>query len=668
MHSGLSTSYRFGRIEVNPTTRQVIADGQPLSLGARAFDVLLALIERRERLVTKDELLELVWPGMVVEENNLQVQISTLRKLLGSEAIATIAGRGYQFTSAVQETGATDPKSIAVLPFTNMSDDKANAYFADGLQEDLLTQLAMLGELKVVSRTSVAEYRDTRKNVRQIGTELAVASLVEGSVRRAGDRVRVTAQLIDARSDKHLWGNSYDRELKDIFAIQSEIANEIARALKVTLSPLEQARLNRRPTENLLAYELFLRNQELLARAGTWRGLYLGERIRLVTRAVELDPAFALAWARLASECAYMYFEEQEDETLLARAKHAINQALALAPQDADIRSEAGNFHYYAECDYARAAQYFEDLLRLAPNHVETLLKLSFVRRRQGRWLDANALLERALAIDGRHVSALEELRHNFIRFRHFDEALAVQRRIAELRPSDSDARCYLHTLEYLKTGSFAAYDAWRAVQPAGLERSSYEVWTTDLWRAQAHRDFDAVLRLLDAPPTPELLDVEFPDEVRAIVLLENGQRSEACQLARSSLHKTEPEWKRLPTNYLFASRTILNRALLGERETAISDYRLLSENAYVRRKMLWGESHLSELEIYMYALLGDREQALRALAAQLTRPGISPKHWRCDIFAISLWGDPAFETLMNDPANNAPLPITNDASAASAA
>ena len=272
--------------------------------------------------------------------------------------------------TAKRDAMAPDTKSIAVLPFVNMSEDKSTGYFADGVHEDLLTQLALLGDLKVVSRTSVMEYRDSKKNLRQIGSELGVASLVEGSVRRAGNQVRVTAQLIDGRTDKHLWAKSYDRELKDIFAIQSELASEIAKALKVSLAPQEQTRLAKRSTDNLEAYELFLQHQELFNRsAGTVRiaGTTM-ERIALLKRAVELDPKFALAWARLAAERSRAHASGIDRHSAMqTQAREALARAKALAPTDVQVEIEAGTVYQFALNDPVRAAESFENVLKLAP-------------------------------------------------------------------------------------------------------------------------------------------------------------------------------------------------------------------------------------------------------------------------------------------------------------
>ncbi|MGQ0652456.1 MAG: adenylate/guanylate cyclase domain-containing protein, partial [Betaproteobacteria bacterium] len=403
---------------------------------------------------------------------------------------------------------AVDARSIAVLPFVNMSDEKDASYFAEGVQEDLLTQLALLGELKVISRTSAAEYRGSAKNVRQIGGELGAAAIVQGSVRRAGSRVRVSVQLIDARSDKHLWAASFDREVKDIFAIQSELATEIARALRVSLTPDDAARMARKPTENLEAYELFLRQQELAIRSVSSVSSAthaLAERIALLSRAVELDPRFALAWARLGAEHARAYFYSLDASAArLALARRAIERALAAAPHDLEVRIEAGNVHYYGDRDYARAAQYFEALVRNAPNHITALTQLALVRRRQGQWLDSTNLLQRVVAIDARYMPALTTLLENLLSFRHFDEAIALQRRLVAMQPGNLDAACTLHELDWLKSGSFAGYDAWRATLPPAPERLSARVWGMDLARAAAQRDFDAMLRQLELAPSDQ--------------------------------------------------------------------------------------------------------------------------------------------------------------------
>jgi TolB-like protein/class 3 adenylate cyclase/Tfp pilus assembly protein PilF len=580
-------------------------------------------------------------------------------------AVALVAAGGWWSWSKREPAGqaaAADMRSIAVLPFASMSEDKSNAHFADGMQEDLLTHLAQLGELKVVSRTSVAEYRNTRKNLRQVGAELGVASIVEGSVRSSGGRVRVSVQLLDARTDKHLWAQSYDRELRDIFAIQSELAGEIAKALKVSLTPVDQARLARPPTESLQAYELMRRFEEVqsVVTSGSNQATSLMDKITLLSRATELDPNFALAWARLAEEHARarFWFVDPSDARL-QMAQRAIDRALALAPDDITVRTLAGSVYYYGYRDFERAARYFEDLLRIVPHHVETLNRLAWVRRRQGRLPEAIALLERALEIDARNVAALSNLAAEFTSFRDFDRALAVQRRILEMRPGDTDAQAGLHEIEILKTGSFVAYDRWRATVPAGAERTQ-RVALLDARRAWANRDFDGVSRAgLGMPSEPTILDYEGLPHV----LLAKGERSQAREAARLLIREDTKELNSQPANPKRLIRIAFAHAILGERDAALARFREAWAIIYRRPDLLDGDELLAK-KSYVHALLGERKEVLAFLRERARRPLFayfrSPSSWKTNPFYMSLWDDPDFQALVNDPANNAPIPIAN--------
>ena len=916
----MSPTYRFGRFELIPATRQLLADGGAVTLGARAFDVLLALVEKRERLVTKDELLKLAWPGLVVEEGNLQVQISALRKVLGPQAIATISGKGYRFSarleddpppaverpadaperrkesrpwlvpsqsegprlaavvftdvvgysarmqkdeagtiglvkgdfermrvlcgkhggealntmgdglllcfpSALQavscalqiqrefgarkqsdpsalehrigvhlgdvfhldtgdvagdginiasrleskappggiclsqtvydtvkgklpmrstflgpanfkniaepvpiwqvtpedvpgtartderpeaakshtsaETARTPPpaptsarremrpriwvagaavvlavlgvsaswyftrpqaptdKSIAVLPFANMSEDKGMAYFADGVHDDLLTQLALLGELKVVSRTSVTEYRNSGKNIRQIASELGVVSLVEGSVRRAGDRVRVSAQLIDARNDKHLWAQTYDRELKDIFAIQSELATEIAKALKGSLSPAEEKRLARRPTENLAAYDLYQKYQDLERRAmAVWAEEKLDERIDLLERVVELDPRFALAWARLATEHARKHFWDRDmTKTSLAKAQKAVDRALALASDDLAVRAEVGNFNYYGLQDFERAAAYFEDLLRVAPNNVTVLTQLSWVKRRLGRWPESNALLERALAVDPRNPDALRTLRENFETFRHWDEAIALQRKLAQVQPDNVDEEARIRLLEWNQSGSPRTFIVWRKTIPEKVNRESFWIWFLDLRVALSEGDAGTALGLVGvAPKGPE---TDFARTWRAMLLLAKGEKERAHELARSSLREAEAVLAKHPDDGWALWKAEHNHAILGEREAAWGAFRRRHAK-HVSRHDVLDTVQLATERITLHAIMGNRDSAFQAVEHLLTRQNFVGGSACPEMYLFPVRNDPRIQALLKDPANNAPLPIVN--------
>jgi len=560
-----------------------------------------------------------------------------------------------------------DSKSIAVLPFTNMSDNKENAYFADGMQEELLTQLALLSELKVVSRTSVMDYRDTKKNVRQIGTELGVRTLVEGSVRRAEDVVRVTVQLIDAGSDKHLWAQSYERKLKDIFAIQNELATEIARALKVSLTPSDHARLAKKPTESLAAYDLLLRHQELVNRfKGTVRSVSaVNERITLLSKAVELDPTFALAWARLGADHARAYyFGIDRSPSRLIQAKQAIERAQALAPDDIEVQIEEGTSYQYGSNDYRRAAQTFENVLRIAPNNVDARLQLAFVRRSELNWAEYAAQLEKVLAIDVRNVDALSSYALLLWNFRKFDRALAVQQQLINIRPDDLDLQARYQRIEHWKSGSWDSFDKWRSTLPPGVERTLFRVWILDLDRAIAGRDLDGALRLLDAAPQEFLQLNEWQDLnvslIRALIFRMKGDRSRAIETARTVLGQATAKLRGRTDDPELLYLSYFSHAILGQRDAALAEHRRAHTLALASKDRLRADNIDKELAS-LHALVGDREQALQEISRRLKLPGSLASWYRIDPTFVSLWDDPKFLAIVNDPANNAPLSFYNE-------
>jgi TolB-like protein len=304
----------FGRWRLMPGSRRLLAGEVPIPLGGRAFDLLLALAEARGALVTKDELLRRVWPSTVVEENNLQVQVSALRRVFGEDAarlIATVPGRGYRLTGAVQTpapavaisaepVNSPPPSSrpmLVVLPFANMTGDAEQEYFADGITEDLTTALSHLRWFAVIARNSAFTYKGRAVDVRQVGRELEAGYVLEGSVRKAGARVRITAQLCEADSGRHVWAERFDGDLADIFDLQDRVTEAVAGAIEPSLQLAEAERARSRPTESLGAYDLYLR-----ALPHRWFGTRKasGEALRLLRRALALDRGFAAAMGALA--------------------------------------------------------------------------------------------------------------------------------------------------------------------------------------------------------------------------------------------------------------------------------------------------------------------------------------------------------------------------------
>src|SRR6267378_566784 len=436
-----SSSYRFGTFELQPNERRLLAGGEPVVLGPRAFDLLIALVERPGQLVTKEELLDCVWPKLVVEENNLQVQVSALRKILGQEAIATIPGRGYRFTVTLTASNAPlktllapidqNLPSIAVLPFVNMSDDAANEYFADGIAEELINVLSKIRGLRVASHTSAFSFKASKVDIATVAQKLNVATILEGSVRKAGRRVRITVQLVQVATDSHLWSETYDRELEDIFAVQDDIAQSVVKELRTALlgekrdssasaavnAEVQAAAKGR--GENAEAYRLYLQGQFFVAQR-TQASLATG--IEYFRQAVGLDPEYALAWAALASA--------------------------------QSIAAGAGWTSYGEGHRHAREAA--ERALELAPGNAGVVLRAAFVPGFLGRLDESIALCRRVIVLDPLNVQGHRHLGRFSLLAGFLDQAEAALKEALNLNPQGG-LGTYEHLGEvYLVQGRFA--------------------------------------------------------------------------------------------------------------------------------------------------------------------------------------------------------------------
>src|SRR5256884_8517538 len=284
-------------------------------------------------------------------------------------------------------------KSIAVLPFENLSDEKGNAYFADGIQDDILTNLSKIGDLKVISRMSVMSYRgDGVRNAREIGKALGVAALLEGSVRRIGNRVRVNVQLINADNDEHIWAEDYNRELTDVFAIQTDLAQKIVYTLQAKLSPNEKARLDRRPTQDPNAYLLFVQAHDYANRADMFRDTSLKAE-PLFEQAIKLDPNFSLAYAGLSMLESWVYHSFDPLPARREKARLNADEALRLQPDLPEGHLALGFSYYYGDRDYQRALGEFEIAKRGLPNEAQAYMAIGAIQRRQGKWIESTANL-----------------------------------------------------------------------------------------------------------------------------------------------------------------------------------------------------------------------------------------------------------------------------------
>ena len=336
-------------------------------------------------------------------------------------------------------------KSIAVLPFENLSEEKANAFFADGVQDEILTHLAKIADLKVISRTSVMQYKTgIARNLREIGKQLGVAHVLEGSVQRAGGKVRVNAQLIDARSDAHVWAQTYDRDLADVFAIQSEVAQAIADQLNAKLSPEEKAAIKQAPTADLVAYDLYVRAQDF--RAATSFNARLKENLlgaaRLLDQVIARDPTFFLAYCRLAEVHDLIYFfGSDHTPARLALANAAIQNALRLRPGSGEAHLALAEHLYRGYRDNEHALAELALARRALPNDPLVFELTGFINRRKGRWEESTTDLKRALELDPRNLFFLQQLSFTYESQRRYRDLAAVLDRALKLVPSDPETR-----------------------------------------------------------------------------------------------------------------------------------------------------------------------------------------------------------------------------------
>jgi TolB-like protein/Tfp pilus assembly protein PilF len=337
-------------------------------------------------------------------------------------------------------TGSSIPqKSIAVLPFENLSDDKNAAYFADGIQDEILTKLASIADLKVISRTSTARYKSKPEDLRTVSQQLGVATVLEGSVQKASDKVRVNVQLIDARADSHLWAKTYDRDIKDVFAVESEVAQEIADSLQAKLSPAEANTLATAPTKDTAAYDLFLKGEsQLRAANASLRPESFDQAIAWYQQAIARDPNFALAMARLTeSRLSQHWFVETFTEPELAEVKKTVEHALALAPDLAQAHVAHGLFYYYGYRQYEQALAEFGRALQLQPNNAQALEYSGYVYRRQGQWLRCLDTLKKSLEQDPRNADVAGNLAQTYCILRMWQDAERGGKYALNIDPAD---------------------------------------------------------------------------------------------------------------------------------------------------------------------------------------------------------------------------------------
>jgi TolB-like protein/Tfp pilus assembly protein PilF len=549
-------------------------------------------------------------------------------------------------------------KSIAVLPFENLSAEQDNAYFADGIQDDVLTNLSKIGDLKVISRTSVMPYRGKTSNIREIGKALGVATILEGSVRRIGNRVRVNVQLINADTDEHLWAEDYDRDLTDVFAIQSDLAQKIARELQAKLSPTEKAQIERKPTENSEAYLAFVQAHDLCTRPDKLRPT-VEKAEQLFEQATRLDPDFARAFAGLAWVHDWMYHTSDPTPARKEKARAAADTAIRLQPDLPEAHLSLGFYYYYCERNYEKALDEFAIAKRSLPNSPDVYMAIASIERRQGKWAESTANFEKAASLSPKDAFILVNLGDNYRANNNFEAADTIFDRAIEAAPSSLSARGEKGKLALDLKGDFSEIERQLA-QMAGWDDPEKLV---TLYRARIlilQRKFTEAFAILNQWPQEVIHDGTAPvpkASLEGMLYLFQGDKAKAQAAFRRALPVAEQSLRESPND---AGRHIqLGYILTGlnRKEEAIAVGRRAVELTPESEDAFDGPQIAASLA-QIYAWVGEKDQALRLIDRLLQTPnGVTVPMLKLDPMWDPLGTDPRFQRLvaLQAPSNTTP-------------
>ena len=550
-------------------------------------------------------------------------------------------------------------KSIAVLPFENLSEEKANAFFAEGVQDEILTDLAKIADLKVISRTSVMQYKSgVARNLREIAQQLGVANVVEGSVQRSRNRVRVNAQLVDARTDAHLWAQTYDRDLADVFAIQSEIAKAIADQLQAKLSPNEKKAIEQPPTTDLAAFDLYSRAKSLLLTAGfsATHEPDVRKAIELLDEAVKRDPSFFDAYCQLAYAHESLYAVRGSDHTpaRLALAEAALQAATRLRPDAAETHLARAQYLYFGLRDYAGALAELEIARRALPNDPRLFELTGYILQRRGQQEEGLHNLQRAVELDPRNFDILQQIALSYSNLGRYAEAIAALDRAIAIVPDNVETR----------TGRGLVYLLWKAdtrplhqaidailVQGPGAIVSAADIW---FFCALAERDPAAAERALvalgDNPCWAEsaiILSHSFGEGLLARMTKDEARARTAFEAARAQQEKivqAQPDYG--PTLCVLG----LIDAALGRKDLALDEGRRAIALTPLEKDVISGSRVIQYFAITA-AWSGDKELALQQLETGLRAPNASLMLKYGALKLHPLWdplrGDPRFEKIV---------------------
>jgi TolB-like protein/Flp pilus assembly protein TadD len=556
---------------------------------------------------------------------------------------------------ALSALAAIPEKSIAVLPFENLSNEKENAYFADGVQDEILTGLSRVADLKVISRTSVMQYKaGPKRNLREVATDLGVAHVLEGTVQRAGGRVRVNAQLINARTDSQLWAERYDRDVADVFAIESELAGKIVAQLQAKISPSEKAAIERKPTDNVEAYDAYLSGLAFEAR---YYSSYSPDLIRKATafyeRAVQLDPNFALAWARVSRANGRIYYS-CDDTTCIARreaAKRALENAQKLEPNSPETLLALGYYQYLVLRDYGPAKVTFERVSKMLPGSSEVAYALAVVTRRKGQWDQSVAYWERALALDPRNMQLLMLAAETYDMLRQFPAALRLYERALDITPNDPDV-IVAKACVYQAQGDLQ--EAARLLSEINEKTSSDNSVLIKINQLRLERRYTEVIRLLQARLAQFHFDSELFKGIAQVNLAFaqylTGDRAGAKITAEQARNTLDQVFRNQPDSAYLARLLSLANAALGEKDSALKE----AERAIMleprAQDAISGPGFEENLAL-IQTIFGENSRAIPTLTQLLQTPYMEGGLYGIPITPALLRFDPIWDPLRADPA-----------------
>jgi len=564
---------------------------------------------------------------------------------------AIIAGVVFLTRRPTHSAVAIVEKSIAVLPFENLSHDPDNAYFADGIQDEILTRLSKIADLKVISRTSTRHYKSAPENLPSIAWQLGVAHILEGSVQKSGDVVRVNVQLIKAANDSHLWADTYDRKLIDIFSVESDVAKAIAEQLRAKLTGQEEQVIAAKPTDNVEAYDAYLRGLAYTLKAAITPVNALGAQ-KYLKEAVRLDPKFALSWALLSNVDALGYLALTLEPTVARReeARQAAETALTLQPNLGEALHAKGYYHYACLKDYETAVRYFEQARQLLPNSSRIPESLAYVARRRGEWDRSESYFNEAERLDPRNVNLLRQHAASYIALRRFPEALRKVDQVLNITPDDVDTLAQKASIAQAQGYMPRASALLSPLHPAIDDSAALEAQVYQAILERRPAQIVPQLKEILAKPDPALGytngELRFYLGWAQEVAGDHAAAQESWRQARSEL---ESFLKEQPENFGLIGDLALTNMGLGDKVAALA----LSERATavvpIKKDALVGPAPI-EIFARVAAQGGEPDRAIATLEKLLLIPYAGPLPENVPLTPALLRLDPMFDPLRNDP------------------